>query len=118
MVAMKAPPFSLRMCMSNQKGQTDNINLPIYGSVLSPFHVLLKLLLGMAVWICISQLVMRLEFRSVLEAFQRGFLHSTKMCLIKIQFVLILPKLQSDLESVACALLDLLSFSLLLIITR
>lgn len=86
MVSMKVPPFTLKVCMSNQKGQTDNINLPIYGTVLSPFHVLFKVLLGMAVWICISQFLMKLEFRSV-------FLHSTKTCLIKIQFVLILPKL-------------------------
>lgn len=114
----ESSPFSLRMCMSNRKGRTDNINLPIYGSVLSPFHVLPKVLLEMAVWICISQLLIKLEFSGGSEAFQRGFLHSTKTCLIKIQFALIPPKLQSHLESVACALLDLLSFSLLLIITR
>lgn len=72
----------------------------------------------MALWISISHLLMKLEFSGILQAFQYDILHSTKMSLIKIQFVLILPKLQSDLESVACTLLDLLSLSLLLIITR
>lgn len=72
----------------------------------------------MAVWSSISQLLMKLEFSGILEAFQYSFLHCTKTSLIKIQFVLILTNLWSDLESVACILLDLLSLSLLLIITR
>jgi len=71
----------------------------------------------MAVWIYISQLLMKLKFSGILEGIQYGFLHSTRLPLIKIQVLLIL-KLRSDLESVAYTLLDLLSLSLLLIITR
>lgn len=72
----------------------------------------------MVVQISISQLLMKLVFSATLEAFQYGFLLSAKMPPIKIQFILILPKLWSDLECITCTLLDLLSLSLLLIITR
>lgn len=72
----------------------------------------------MTVWNFISQLLMKLEFSGTLEASYYGFLYSNKMSLIKIQLVLILRKILSDLDSVACTLLYLLSLSLLLIINR